>query len=320
MPRAHASLLGAYRRYGGYEDPLTELLATTLEACPHFARQLFQHIQSTFETDLRIPETVLASTQVRTSDGRRVDLEILGLDKSGSICSRLWSENKCDAAYQPDQLRDYQRSLLALSGQGMLITIVSRREQAEPMAASLDVPVLTWSDVALIAWAAGCEATEDARWRSSADSPGTSGSIRALSELISYLEEEVGVSLEPLTYEHINAFGLANETAELLEDLLDRTATHADSLEPDGKVGSETKKDLGIYWQVFNDLPNWVNDPHAYRELTISDTDEWTRDRLDQPAVGAGVVLPDASYEELRSADLASWRQDLTNDGFPSAY
>lgn len=222
MPRAHRHLLGAYRRYSGREDPLTELLATTLEAYPPFAAALFAHPG----LGLPAPARAVAATQVRTDEGRRVDLQVLGLTRAGAVSGRLWSENKTGAAYQPDQLGSYLRSLSSIPGDGRLITIVPAEGDAIAEAAPLGVPVLTWQRVADLAFRAAAAHEKSAQWRAAALDPAASAGLRLLEELISYLEEDQNVTLDPLRFEHIRAFQLANETSEILTELLARTPTN----------------------------------------------------------------------------------------------
>ena len=308
-PRAHALLLGAYRRYRGYEDPLTELLATTLEAYAPFARALFAH------AGLAVPHHVEAFTQLRTDTGRRVDLAVHGRDADGALRGVLWSENKVDAAYQPDQLGSYQVSLAALGHPGRLITIVNHVADARVQADPLGVPVLTWHAVAWLAWRAGKEHEQNARWRTAARTPSASAGLRLLEEFVSYLEEDQNVMIDPVNFEHVRAFQLANTASDALTSLLRRaTQLAAPELSAYKDVGYDLSDDWGSYWQIFEGGPAWLLALEGYREIGFSDSDSWTEDRVDQPAIGAGATLPEDHYERLRGA--AAWKQELAAHGF----
>jgi len=95
---------------------------------------------------------------------------------------------------------------------------------------------------------------------------------------------------EPLSHEHILAFSLANETAETLRALLERAADVA-PLEPEGACGWE-KSDLGVYWQVFKYPSGWFEPLSGTAELVAWESDVWARERIDQPAFGAGFTVP----------------------------
>lgn len=310
MPRASASLLGAYRRYGGHEDPLTELFATALDAYLPFASALLTHRG----IDLPSPAAVEVSTQVRTDVGRRVDLEVIGLAASGAMTGRLWSENKVGAAYQPDQLGSYKRSLGAMPAPTRLVTIVLQTVEAST-AEALSVPVLTWQEIADTAWKVASRQAASIHWRRHAVDQNAPSGLRVLAEFLDYMEEELEVTLEPVTYEHVNAFQLANSTAEVLVELLERAVAHADKLAPDGPVGVE-KDNLGFYWQCFIGGPSWLKSAGGQIEVTLDDSDEWTLDRLEQPAIGAGAALPEALYDDLRAPSQGVWRDTLAADGF----
>jgi hypothetical protein len=51
-------------------------------------------------------------------------------------------------------------------------------------------------------------------------------------------------------------------------------------------------------------------------ELLCSDTDEWTADRIDQPALGAGATLPKQRFEDLRRVERRAWHQQLAERRF----
>jgi hypothetical protein len=199
------------------------------------------------EVELPPPTSVSASTQVRTDETRRVDLQVLGVDGSGSISGRLWAENKTGAGYQPDQLLSYRRSLAKIPGRSQVITIVPRKADAVPEAESVGVPILTWQRVAEIAWSSARNHEQDPQWRISARRAATSAGLRLLEELISYLEEDHAVTLDPVRFEHIQAFQLANETSEALVELLARTADLARDLDVRGDVGYDVRNDWGNY-------------------------------------------------------------------------
>jgi hypothetical protein len=223
VARVQRTLLGAYRRYGKGEDRLTELLALALESHPAFARALLDRC---LQVDDRRPPVVAerfdARCQVWTDLSRIVDLELRAFDGDGRLTALVWSENKIWAAYQHEQLQSYASSLERSAGPHprRLVTIVSETAQAPDAARALDIPVLTWSEVARIAVAAGRTDEHGARWRTHALSPGMPAGIRVLEEFIRYLEEEHAVNVDPLSFDHVRAFQLATAANGTLVDLV----------------------------------------------------------------------------------------------------
>ncbi|MDQ2761915.1 MAG: PD-(D/E)XK nuclease family protein [Actinomycetota bacterium] len=167
MSRAPKSLINAVRR-AKREDRLTDLVAMVLEEHVGFANRLLG------AADLPPAAEVRASPQVTTRHGRHPDLEVVGLDARGAAISRLWSENKTGADYQPEQLPDYAEDIPDRPGRRQLITIVDEIGEVPPDQASPDAPRwlgFTWQQVAVMAWKAGREEApeaEKADWREAA--------------------------------------------------------------------------------------------------------------------------------------------------------
>jgi hypothetical protein len=124
-----------------------------LEGHPGFANQLLTAV------GLDPVAQVEVSTEVRTPAGRRVDMELLGLDERGSAVVRLWSEHKTGAEYQPEQLPDYLRSLSTYREQNKLITIVPEQRDAAPAGSG------SWEGSYLVAGCGACLGSRKGRTR-----------------------------------------------------------------------------------------------------------------------------------------------------------
>ncbi len=124
----------------------------------------------------------------------------------GGRVARLWSENKTSADYQPDQLPDYATDLPDTPAARQLITIVNDPSEALEDEASPQAPrwrSFTWRDIAVMAWEAGRGVAPEAdhsRWREAAVDRSAPASERILTELLTYLEEQHDVVLNPLNH------------------------------------------------------------------------------------------------------------------------
>ena len=292
------------------EDRLTELFSVVLAGHPALAQSLLQGAQP----PLPVGREVEVSTQVRTRRGKRVDMELVATERH-SIVSRLWSEHKTGSGYSPDQLPGYASDLAALGGCHRLITIVDHLDEA-PNDARWDR--FTWQDVAARAWRVGRDDPEGGpQWRTAACTPNAPARQRLLHELVSYLEEEHHVVLDPISHLDVVAFARANRISEALTALLERTA-EVSRLDPDGGCGSE-KNDFGAYWQVFKDAAGWAQPLEGYAELHVADEDHWASDRVGEPGFGAGFTLPDRYYDGLRANARREWLTALEQEGFSIA-
>lgn len=225
MARAPQSLFEAVRRVKG-EDRLTDLLALVLETHLGFANKLLH------AAGLPPAEEIQAVPQMPTASGRCVDLEVLARSR-GSVVARLWSENKVGARYQREQLPDYARDLAAFPKPHQLITVVDKPSEVPVDELYPAVPRwrgFTWRDIALMAWEAGDEVSPDEErlpWDEVALRPESPARQRLLFELLTYLEEEHGVVLDPLGHAHVAALAYIADTGDILEELLRRVGEFA---------------------------------------------------------------------------------------------
>jgi hypothetical protein len=290
-------------RFRGGEDRLTEILAVVLSNFEPAAIELLRHagLDAT---------KVEVSTQVRTDRGKRVDLQIVGLDSDGRLCARLWSEHKTQSEYMEDQLEGYSRDLNALGGAQRLITIAERRT---PPRINPSWLWFTWDEVAGWFERLGREHTGDRRWRLGARVPDAEAAIRMLDELLVYLEEEHDVSLEPLTTFDVLAFSGANDAGERIVALVNR-ACEQSHLSPSRGV-EWGKKDWGTLWQAFEDF-GWAMRFGGYPELLIADTDFWLGDHVEAPAFGAGLTIQSRIRDALLGAEGGRWPGRAEELGF----
>lgn len=302
VPHSATLLLRAARTHKR-EDRLTELLAVVLVGHQGFAHRFLR------AAGLRAGGEVEVATQVRTSRGKFVDLQMVSLDLDGTVLARLWSEHKTGSAYGPGQLPGYADDLDAIGGPRQLITIVDRRHDA---CASPRWERFTWRQVAVLAWEAGRDAAGTG-WREAALSPDGPARQRLLLELLSYLEEEHDTVLDPVTHVHVAAFAKASETHDILYTLLERAADLS-AHDPDDGVGYP-KDYFNQYWQAFKSDGTWALLLEGYLELMVAESDEWTYDRAGEPAFGAGIVLPGDLHDHLRSAACQPWRTALEFQG-----
>jgi hypothetical protein len=134
-----------------------------------------------------------------------------------------------------------------------------------------------------------------------------------LLELMTYLEEEHGVVLNPLGHEHVAAFAYLAETSDILEELVERAATLS-KLDPDGDV--EWSNDADSLWQSLEATRTWADALHGAPDLEASSTDFWTSRRIGEPAVGVGYTLPGELAATMLSSATAAWRDAIEAQGF----
>lgn len=290
-------------RFQKREDRLTEILAVVLSTFEPAAIELLRRagLEAT---------TVEVTTQAATRLGKRVDMQIVGLDSEGRRCARLWSEHKTGADYMEDQLQGYARELDGLGGPSRLITIA---ERGTPPWVDPRWSWLTWDELATCLERVGHEYTDERRWRRSAALPGADAGIRMLNELLLYLEEEHEVVLEPLSPLDIVAFGGANAAGERLVAMLERAAEESHlkpSRSPDWR-----KDDWGLIWQMF-EAGGWSEALGGYPELLVSESDFWLEDLLGAPAFGAGLTIQSRVRDRLLEADDGGWARKAEELGF----
>lgn len=283
------------------EDRLTEILAVVLRAFEPAALEILR--QGGFHAD-----GAEVSTQVITPLGKRPDMQIVALDSDGKVIGRLWSEHKTGAPYMEGQLDGYARELEMSPVETGLITITERDVRPD-----LDDRwrCFTWDEVAMWLDRLGRERTDDRRWRRGAASAGVG--IWMLDELLTYLEEEHEVIIEPLDALDIVAFGRADATGETLYALLERAAEESE-LAVAGRP-EWTKNDWGRIWQLFEPA-GWSAALDGYPELHVGASDYWLNDLLGVPAFGAGLTFKARLRDPLLEADEGRWAQKAADLGF----
>jgi hypothetical protein len=165
----------------------------------------------------------------------------------------------------------------------------------------------------VLAWEAG-KAERGRGWRRLAHDADALGRERLLLELLGYVEEEHNVVVEPLSHVHVLAFARADETADTLIALLER-AGELSRYDQDRGWGWSPRDSIGEYWQCFSPTGTWAEPLKGYPELHAGATDEWSYDRLDEPAFGAGFTLPEQVFDDPRSASRADWRAKIEPHG-----
>jgi hypothetical protein len=152
-------------------------------------------------------------------------------------------------------------------------------------------------------------------WRRWAGRVAARPTDRLLHELIRYLELEGWVTMDTLSNADIFTFSRANETAELIHELLTRAGHYMGYDNPNGPW--QANEDAGVWWITF-EPPSaaWPAALEGYPELMAVASDDWSDFRLDEPAFGAGWTLSDRALEVLRSTERAAWRNELAEHGF----
>lgn len=221
-------------------------------------------------------------------------------------------EHKTGSDYSPGQLDGYAGDLDAsFDGKRRLITIVDNAADAGPHDPRWDV--LTWREVAVMAWQEGRD-VGGMWWRVEAMDPAAPARLRLLHELLTYLEEEHHAVTDPLSHLHIVAFQNANNASDALIGVLERAADRS-GLEPDGGHQWD-KNDLGWYWQHFKLPGGWQAALEGNAELVVAEADSWAYDRTEEAAFGAGLTVPDSYYTALRESSRQPWRSELEAKGF----
>ncbi|GLZ35861.1 hypothetical protein Lesp02_80480 [Lentzea sp. NBRC 105346] len=112
---------------------------------------------------------------------------------------------------------------------------------------------------------------------------------------------------------HVGTLASARETHRAVVSLL-ADAARRSSFRPETDV-RWNPEDHGIYWVLFSNAGTWAEPLDGWVELCIADRDDWTSQRRGVPAIGAGIALDEAYYEEVRSSRLKAWRQALGAGG-----
>jgi hypothetical protein len=286
---------------------LTELLSVVLVGHQEFAHRLLER------AGLPVAGPVEVSTQVRTRKGKRVDMEVLAYDGDGrNPIGRLWSEHKTGSVFSKDQLPGYAAELAKFTGPTQLITITDRLDEVE------DDPrwkALTWAQLGGIAVELG--RASGRLWREDACRTGSAGGPRLLHELLSYLEEDRNLVLDPLSHLDIIAFARANQVSAVLTSLLDRAGEYS-RYETDGDAVYD-KNDWGLYTIGLTIPESWPEKLGGAFELQVSAEDTWAYERVGEPAFGIGVWLPDKYADPLRSSGAQGWRDGITANGFSAS-
>lgn len=302
---AKAPLLVRAARTRIREDRLTELLSVVLLGHQAFAHRLLTR------ANLPALGPVEVSTQVITRRGKRVDMEVLVYDEAGRHpVGRLWSEHKTGSRFSPEQLPGYAEELAEFSGATQLITITDRIDEVEK---DPRWEPLTWADVGGMAVELG-RAGGRRLWRQDACKTGGASGPRLLHELLSYLEEDRNVVLDPLSHLDIIAFARANHVSAVLTGLLDRAGEYS-KYDTDGDAGYY-KDDWGRCAIGFSIAGSWPEKLDGGFELQVNDEDDWASERVGEPAFGIGAWLPAKYADPLRGSAAQTWRDRIQANAF----
>ena len=279
------------------ENRLTEILASVLEAVPAYASRLLAEVGL---------ETACARFEVSTqvfAEGKFVDMEVLGLDERGAVVSRLWSEHKDWAGFSPGQMENYEKRLGSLPGNGRLIAVVRH-----PRVGTNEI---AWQRIAELADQVGHD-RGGGGWRADALDTDAPAQQLLLAELIAYLERRELAFMDPLETAHILVIEGADDTADVLDALMQRGAQHME-LTAAPKLGM-TKSEFGRRWiGLSGPAECWATDAGGWPELMSATSDYWRDDSVavDSPCFGAGFTFEKKVGARLLAPELADWRAEL---------
>lgn len=287
------------------EDRLTEVFATVLDSCDELAAALFT------EVGLPVAERFQVFTQVAVTKGDRPDMLIHGLDRGGSVMSRIWSEHKLGSGFGDMQRERYLRALRELPGEGELIFIVV---DAPTSRETGDWRGFTWQEIGELAEGVG-RAWGGHDWRDQAFMPAAPAKWRLLRELLWYLEKQEGVAVvHALDGDNLLAYKLMAQTFDAVEALLERVAQNAEPLVPTGGIEYH---DVTL-WQHFETPPgSWLTSRvggDGTAEVLVADRDYWSPDELDEPAFAAGYSIDGKLHDALSAK--RDWVRELDAAGF----
>jgi len=223
-------MMSALGRRLGPEDCLTELMACVLAGDSGFCHAMLAAV------GLGDHRAVAVETQVATGQGLCTTDICLSLESDGRRRAKLWSEHKLDSPFGKGQLDNYELALDVRRNRGERVHLqVILADQPKPQdRAQLDrmgASILTWSQAAdLIERVQRGRASD---WYEAARRPGATSELRVLTELVIYLEEEVGLAVTgPLDNEKLSALQNVDAARLAADALLERVA---DSLNPGGE-------------------------------------------------------------------------------------
>lgn len=237
-------------------------------------------------------------------------MQVLVYDEYGRHpVGRLWSEHKTGSGFSPEQMPGYAAELAEFSGPKQLITITDRMDEVD------DDPrwkPLTWAKVGGMAVDLGRQGGR--LWRQDACRTGASSGPRLLHELLTYLEEDRNLVLDPLSHLDIIAFSRANHVSSVLTGLLDRAGEYSKHKADGDAYGA--KDDWGFYAIAFSAAESWPEKLEGGFELQVSDEDDWAYERVGEPAFGIGAWLPGKYADRLQGSGTQAWRDGITASGF----
>lgn len=298
MARAPTSISQAIRSFAPGEDRTTAVLAAVCIIHRRFAKTVLREVTGVDRID---GESIEANLQVLIPGGRRVDLELVGRRADGSV-TRVWIEAKWKAAFQPDQLADYER---ALDSHGTLIALLPTHRVGE-------VPdgfrTCTWERIALLADKAGSD-DGGPHWRRMAYDPDAPARRRVLALFLDHLQAEHDMTTKPLLTDHAVAIRLADEALEITDRLGDEGIKRAGLQVLKG--GSFGYDSAGAWWHLSGRADSdAIWHPRGYLEL-MRHPQGAHQDGPLEPVFLLGHTLPKATIERLESDQLEDWRRRL---------
>jgi hypothetical protein len=241
-------------------------------------------------------------------------MELIGRDATGAETCRIWIEAKTGANYLDMQLEDYAADLRGWSS-SKLLTIVERPDQVREHG---DWRRATWADVAATAVdILREELPADRRgrgWRERVWHPTTPAALRALGELLEYLDKEHGFVSDPLTTTDVMTFAGISRAGDVLHALLARAAELSLlSFRGEPEWHSE---DWASGWVTFTDTGKWWHNFDGVTELHLAAADTYFgATRRGEPAIGVGANIA-RGYGQTIFNDHPKWVVDLRNAGF----
>ena len=307
------------------EDRLTELLATLLQHDRDTALNLAAAVGIDFDGPQDL--TVEVSTQEAFPFGR-LDLEVRLRVTDGTICGRIWFENKIWARFQPRQLERYAEALVRRPGRGRLCVLAPAGYGIPPPTLEERARfggwlTLTWSQIAEIVAAGRLGAL---RYTPLANRTAIDH-LRI--ELLEDLRRRGLALMDPLGHLDVITVGREARARAVLDDLWNRTVQGV--LDPGRYRDDGDWEGEPFNWSQsfaaagdangFSDrAKRWLVAHDGRLELLLSPEDFWAEDRTGEPAFGAGAVFEHRKgrtiRDELGDPARAQWRTQLRQAGF----
>jgi hypothetical protein len=252
-----------------------------------------------------------------------VDLQILALDATGRVTSRLWGEHKVGAQFGSGQVANYVERLGDESaGRSALMIVVPSerlhrlRLQEQILDAAVPVHWLTWQDIAAAISAVG-QRRGGRTWRIDAPQPEAPAEQRLIAELLSTLERKDLAHMDPLSLTDVFALANAADARQNLAALFDRIPQHFRNLaQTDNR--NRRMPDFDSWYHVLDAGGSWPTERYqGWPEFYTRDGDEWRPEAnaMDMPCFAAGYSFELEHGAALLGDELDGWRASLEGAG-----